>query len=181
LSVTSVRKTLSGLSRRSGRCEVRGVSDEFCSLRVHRSSILLPVSLPVLLPIPGPPPSHSISLIQTDLLIFSTRTSCMVSLHRTRSLSPLIALLRRGSWVRGPAGSPVTIYNFRELLLSQHRSRQLHCHSRRLFLSGTPPPAAASCFLSELCVGSPLPVREPTSFPQRRTQDDREPVRHCRS
>ena len=47
-----------------------------------------------------------------------------------------------------------------------HRSRQFHCHSRRLFLSCTPATASASCFLCELCVGSPLPVREPTSFQQ---------------
>ena len=39
-----------------------------------------------------------------------------------------------------------------------HRSRQFHCHSRRLFLSGTPAPASASCFLPEMCIGSPLPV-----------------------
>jgi hypothetical protein len=64
-----------------------------------------PGSLPVLLPIPGPTQSHSITLIQTDSLIVSMRTSFMVSLHHTLSLSPLIALLRRGSWVRGPAGS----------------------------------------------------------------------------
>jgi len=52
-----------------------------------------------------------------------------------------------------------------------HRSRQFHCHSRRLSLSGTPATASASHFLRELCVGSPLPVREPTSFQQRRKQD----------
>ena len=55
-----------------------------------------PGSLPVLLPIPGPPQSHSIALVQTDLLIVSTRTSFTVSLHLTLSLFPLIALLRRG-------------------------------------------------------------------------------------
>ncbi len=55
-----------------------------------------PGSLPVLLPIPGPPQSHSITLVQTDLLIVSIRSSLMVSLHHTLSLSPLIALLRRG-------------------------------------------------------------------------------------
>src|SRR5580765_2249468 len=52
-----------------------------------------------------------------------------------------------------------------------HRSRQFHCHSRRLSLSSTPATASASRFLRELCVGSPLPVREPTSFQQRRKQD----------
>ena len=52
-----------------------------------------------------------------------------------------------------------------------HRSRQLCCHSRRLFLSGTPATASASHFLCEMCIGSPLPVREPTSFQQRRKQD----------
>jgi hypothetical protein len=54
-----------------------------------------PGSLPVLLPIPGPPQSHSITLVQKELLIISMRTSFMVSLHLTLSLSPLIALLRR--------------------------------------------------------------------------------------
>ncbi len=91
-------KTLSGLSRRSGRCEVRGVGDESCSVRVHGSSCLLPVSLPVrsrfapgftpgslpvLLPIPDPPQSHSITLIQTDFLVVSMRTSFPVTLHLT--------------------------------------------------------------------------------------------------
>ena len=52
-----------------------------------------------------------------------------------------------------------------------HRSRQLHCHSRCLFLSGTQTPASDSCFLPEMCIGSPLPVREPTSFQPRRSQD----------
>ena len=51
--------------------------------------------LPVLLPIPDPPQSHSIALVQEELLIISMRTSYMVSLHLTLSLSPLIALLRR--------------------------------------------------------------------------------------
>ena len=36
-------------------------------------------------------------------------------------------------------------------------------------------------FLPKLCVGSHLSVREPTSFQQRRKQDGKEPVRHCRS
>jgi len=39
-----------------------------------------------------------------------------------------------------------------------HRSRQQNCHSRRLILSGTPPTASASCFLREMCIGSPLPL-----------------------
>ena len=60
------------------------------------SSFSTPGSLPVLLPIPGPSQFHSIALIQTDLLIVSMRTSFMVSLHLTLSLSPLIALFRRG-------------------------------------------------------------------------------------
>src|SRR5262249_26205571 len=38
------------------------------------------------------------------------------------------------------------------------------CHSRCLSLSGTPAPAPASRFLLEMCVGSPLSVREPPSF-----------------
>ena len=54
------------------------------------------VSTPGSLPIPGPTQSHSITLVQTDLLIVSTRTSFTVSLHLTLSLSPLIALFRRG-------------------------------------------------------------------------------------
>jgi hypothetical protein len=52
-----------------------------------------------------------------------------------------------------------------------HRSRQLYCHSRCLILSGTQAMASASRFLPEMCIGSPLPVREPTSFQQRRKQD----------
>ena len=52
-----------------------------------------------------------------------------------------------------------------------HRSRQPHCHSRRLCLSGPPATDSASCFLCELCIVSPLSVREPTSFQQRRKQD----------
>jgi hypothetical protein len=40
-----------------------------------------------------------------------------------------------------------------------------------LFLSGTPATAFASRFLREMCIGSPLSVREPTSFQQRRNQD----------
>jgi hypothetical protein len=40
-----------------------------------------------------------------------------------------------------------------------------------LFLFGTPATATALRFLLELCVGSPPPVREPTSFQQRRQQD----------
>ena len=52
-----------------------------------------------------------------------------------------------------------------------HRSRQHHCHSRRVILSGPPAPSSASWFLPEMCVGSPVPVREPTSFQQRRNSD----------
>ena len=52
-----------------------------------------------------------------------------------------------------------------------HRSRQSDFHSRRLFLSGTPATASASRFLYEMCIGSPLSVREPTSFQPRRKQD----------
>ena len=84
-----------------------------------------PGSLPVLLPIPGPTQSHSVALVQTDLLIVSMRTSLAISLHLTLSLSPLIALLRRRSWVRVPAGSPFTINHFRAFLLSQDRSQSL--------------------------------------------------------
>ena len=47
-----------------------------------------------------------------------------------------------------------------------HRSRQFHCHFRRVVLSGTPATAPASSFLRELCVDSPFPVRESTSFQQ---------------
>jgi len=54
--------------------------------------------------------------------------------------------------------------------LPPHRSRQFHCHSRCLFLSGTPTTSSVSCFLLEMRVGSPLPVREPTSFHIRRKQ-----------
>ena len=64
-----------------------------------------PGSLPVLLPIPDPTQSHSITLVQTGFLIISMRTSLMVSLHLTLALFPLIALLRRGPWVRVPARS----------------------------------------------------------------------------
>jgi len=99
LAVALVHKALSGLCRHSGQCAVRGVGDESCSVRVHRFGFstpgFTPGSLPVLLPIPDPPQSHSIALVQTDLLIVSMRTSLMVSLHLTLSLSPLIALLRR--------------------------------------------------------------------------------------
>jgi hypothetical protein len=63
-----------------------------------------PGSLSVLLPIPGPPQSHSIALVQTDLLIVSMRTSFTISLHLT--LSPLIALLRRGAEHRAYAAPP---------------------------------------------------------------------------
>ena len=52
--------------------------------------------LPVSLPIPGTTQSHSITLVQEELLIVSMRIWFMVSLHLTLSLSPLIALLRRG-------------------------------------------------------------------------------------
>ena len=55
-----------------------------------------PGSLPVLLPIPGPTQSYSVALVQTILLIVSMQTSLIVSPHLTLSLSPLIALLRRG-------------------------------------------------------------------------------------
>ena len=54
-----------------------------------------PGSLPVLLPIPDPTQSHSITLVQEEMPIVSMRTSLMISLHLTLSLSPLIALLRR--------------------------------------------------------------------------------------
>src|SRR5712692_3596323 len=100
MAVASVHKTLSGLNRRSGRGEGRGIDDESCSVGVHRSSFLLPVSLPVRSRFCSRfqiqlnrTPSHS---FQEELLIISMRTSLMVSLHLTRSLSPLIALLRRG-------------------------------------------------------------------------------------
>jgi hypothetical protein len=66
-----------------------------------------PDSLPVLFPIPDLPQSHSIALIQGELLIVSTK-------HRSRShstLSPSIALLRRGPWVRVPAGSALRTKN----------------------------------------------------------------------
>jgi len=43
------------------------------------SSFLTPGSLPILLPIPGPPQSHSITFIQEELRIVSTRTSFMIS------------------------------------------------------------------------------------------------------
>jgi hypothetical protein len=99
MAVTSVHNDLSGLYRHSGRDDVRRVGDKSWSVRAHGSIFstpgFTPGSLPVLLPIPGPTQSHSITLVQTDLLIVSTRTSFMVSLHLTLSLSPLIALLRR--------------------------------------------------------------------------------------
>jgi len=99
IAVTSVHKTLSELCGRSGRDDVRGVGDDSCFVRVTGSSFstpgFTPGSLPVLLPIPGRTHSHSIALVQTDLLIVSMRTSFTVALHLTRSLSPLIALLRR--------------------------------------------------------------------------------------
>jgi len=127
VAVTSVHKTRSRLNRRSGRDDERGVGDESCSVRAQGSSFstpgFTPGSLPVLLPIPDPTQSHSVALVQANLLIVSMRISFMVALHLTLSLSPLIALLRRGSWVRVPAGSPFTIKHFRELLLSQHRSK----------------------------------------------------------
>jgi hypothetical protein len=47
-----------------------------------------------------------------------------------------------------------------------HRSRQFHCHFRRVVLSGTLATAPASSFLRELCVDSPFPLRESTSFQQ---------------
>jgi hypothetical protein len=43
------------------------------------SSFLTPGSPPILLPIPGPPQSHSITFIQEELRIVSTRTSFMIS------------------------------------------------------------------------------------------------------
>ena len=55
-----------------------------------------PGSLQVFLPIPDPTQSHSIALLQDELLIISMRTSYTISLHLTLSLFPLIALLRRG-------------------------------------------------------------------------------------
>ncbi len=66
IAVTSVHKTLSGLNRRSGRDDVRGVGDALCFVRVHRSSYLLPVSLPVLLPITGLTQSHSITVLGAE-------------------------------------------------------------------------------------------------------------------
>jgi hypothetical protein len=60
-----------------------------------------PGSLPVLLPIPGRTQSHSITLVQEELRIVSMRRSFMVSLRLTLSLSPLIALLRRGLFDEG--------------------------------------------------------------------------------
>ena len=84
-----------------------------CSGRAQGSNFstpgFTPGSLPVLLPITGPTQSHSITLLQRDFLIVSMQTSLMVSLNLTLCLSPLIALLRRGSWVRVPAGSPLTV------------------------------------------------------------------------
>jgi len=65
-------------------------------VRVFATPGFTPGSLPVLLPIPDPIQSHSIALVQRDLLIVSMQTSLMVSLHLTLSLSPLIALLRWG-------------------------------------------------------------------------------------
>ena len=71
---TSVRETLSGLNRLSGRQLVGRVSDEPASVRLQPSSFstpgFTPDLIPVLLPIPGPPPSHSITLVQGDLLYF---------------------------------------------------------------------------------------------------------------
>ena len=79
---------------------------------MFRVSLLVRIFLlPVLLPIPGPTQTHSIALVQTDLLKVSTRISFMVSLHLTLSLSPPIALLRRGPWVRVPAGSALRTKN----------------------------------------------------------------------
>jgi len=75
-------------------------------IRVFSTPGFTPGSLPVLLPITGTTQSHSVVLIQTNLLIVSIRISFMVPLHLTLSLSPPIALLRRGPWVRVPAGSP---------------------------------------------------------------------------
>jgi hypothetical protein len=99
LLLPCVNKTISGLNRRSGRDDVRGVGDESCSIRSQGSSFsspgFTPGWLPVLLPIPGPTQSHSIALVQGELLMVSMRTSLMVSLHLTLSLAPLIALLRR--------------------------------------------------------------------------------------
>jgi hypothetical protein len=59
-------------------------------------------------PIPGFTPSfspdsrtHSITLVQEELLIVSMRPSFMVLLHLTLSLSPLIVLFRRGLFDEG--------------------------------------------------------------------------------
>lgn len=60
------------------------------------SCISTPGSLSILVPIPDLTQSHFIILFQEELLIVSTRTSFTVALHLTRSISPLIALVRRG-------------------------------------------------------------------------------------
>ena len=52
-----VHKTLSGRNRRSGREDVRGVGNGFCSVRAQGSSFLLPV--------PDPTQSHSFRQISS--------------------------------------------------------------------------------------------------------------------
>jgi hypothetical protein len=74
-----------------------------------------PGSLPVLLPIPDPTQSHSIALVQGELLIVSMRISFTVSLHLTLSLSPLIALLRRGPIMEEPRMTVSTLCVFKSL------------------------------------------------------------------
>ena len=84
--------------------------------------------------------------------------------HRSKARVILDCLRPRFFVALSGIGRPAITYE-------AHRSRQLHCHFRCFFLSGTPATAFASRFLREMCIGSPLPVREPTSFQQRRKQD----------
>ena len=158
---------------------MRGVGDESCSVRAHRFEFFYsrfhsrfapgfaPDSRSTSISlhrtrsrriahrfnaniVHGLTPSHSIP-IPTDRP-FNQRASCFIAPH------PIIFVVAIGN------GRPAITYE-------AHRSRQFPCHSRRLSLSGTLATASASSFLLELCVGSPLPVREPTSFQQRRKQD----------
>lgn len=85
------------------------------------------VSTPGLLPILGPPQSHSITLIQEELLVVSRRTSLTVSRQLTLSLSPLIAILRRGLFDEGDSLRNGRMSSTRQRFAPQHRD-----HGNRL-------------------------------------------------
>ena len=124
---------------------------------MSRTPGFTPSSLSVLLPIRDLTPSHFITLVQTDLLIVSTRPSFMVSLNLTLSLSLLIALSPRlGSLDERDGVSHGRMRSTRKRCAPQNRKHGIRFSLRRsmhkpVIVLGDAIRSARRCARSVLC------------------------------